>query len=235
MADAFEPLSDAELQEFNRFLLYEVDSDDSMVIETFDGYLHAIAIGPSTLHPKQWLPKVWGMDTMLPPMKSMDQLNSVLSLIMRHFNSIISGFESDPREFIPYWETVTHRGREYVDAEMWAHGFVTGMQLSWEDWKPMLDTPEGQAWYRPIGLLGQVEFCPDQLELIKTPAKRNKLANQISDAVMAIHAYWMPLRIAVHERTVAKAMQPKVGRNETCPCGSGKKFKKCCGGPTNLH
>ena len=23
--------------------------------------------------------------------------------------------------------------------------------------------------------------------------------------------------------------QPKVGRNELCPCGSGKKFKKCCG------
>lgn len=22
---------------------------------------------------------------------------------------------------------------------------------------------------------------------------------------------------------------PKVGRNDMCPCGSGKKFKKCCG------
>jgi uncharacterized protein YecA (UPF0149 family) len=22
---------------------------------------------------------------------------------------------------------------------------------------------------------------------------------------------------------------PKVGRNDTCPCGSGKKYKKCCG------
>ncbi|NCO41434.1 MAG: zinc chelation protein SecC [Armatimonadetes bacterium CG_4_10_14_3_um_filter_66_18] len=22
----------------------------------------------------------------------------------------------------------------------------------------------------------------------------------------------------------------KVGRNEPCPCGSGRKFKKCCGG-----
>ncbi len=21
---------------------------------------------------------------------------------------------------------------------------------------------------------------------------------------------------------------PKVGRNDSCPCGSGKKFKKCC-------
>ncbi len=23
--------------------------------------------------------------------------------------------------------------------------------------------------------------------------------------------------------------EPKVGRNDTCPCGSGKKYKKCCG------
>jgi len=26
---------------------------------------------------------------------------------------------------------------------------------------------------------------------------------------------------------------PKVGRNEPCPCGSGKKYKKCCGSPLN--
>jgi preprotein translocase subunit SecA len=26
-----------------------------------------------------------------------------------------------------------------------------------------------------------------------------------------------------------KREQPKVGRNEPCPCGSGRKFKKCCG------
>jgi len=24
--------------------------------------------------------------------------------------------------------------------------------------------------------------------------------------------------------------EPKAGRNEPCPCGSGRKFKKCCGG-----
>ncbi|WP_420810705.1 SEC-C metal-binding domain-containing protein [Desulfovibrio ferrophilus] len=23
---------------------------------------------------------------------------------------------------------------------------------------------------------------------------------------------------------------PKIGRNEPCPCGSGKKYKKCCMG-----
>jgi len=29
-------------------------------------------------------------------------------------------------------------------------------------------------------------------------------------------------------QTVVRA-SPKVGRNDPCPCGSGKKFKKCCG------
>ncbi|MBN2136851.1 MAG: preprotein translocase subunit SecA [Sedimentisphaerales bacterium] len=29
-----------------------------------------------------------------------------------------------------------------------------------------------------------------------------------------------------------KLDQPKVGRNDPCPCGSGKKYKKCCGKPS---
>jgi SEC-C motif-containing protein len=32
----------------------------------------------------------------------------------------------------------------------------------------------------------------------------------------------------VHSQTVRRE-EPKVGRNEPCPCGSGKKYKKCCG------
>jgi uncharacterized protein YecA (UPF0149 family) len=31
------------------------------------------------------------------------------------------------------------------------------------------------------------------------------------------------------QHNIAKAMIAKVGRNEKCPCGSNKKFKKCCG------
>ena len=28
---------------------------------------------------------------------------------------------------------------------------------------------------------------------------------------------------------VPRVTKQKIGRNEPCPCGSGKKFKKCCG------
>ena len=31
------------------------------------------------------------------------------------------------------------------------------------------------------------------------------------------------------EDTTFKREEPKVGRNDLCPCGSGKKYKKCCG------
>ncbi|WP_274522520.1 UPF0149 family protein [Halorhodospira halochloris] len=31
------------------------------------------------------------------------------------------------------------------------------------------------------------------------------------------------------------ARSNKVGRNEPCPCGSGKKYKRCCGDPRNSH
>ena len=38
--------------------------------------------------------------------------------------------------------------------------------------------------------------------------------------------------LAAHLRETsapAPATRQKIGRNERCPCGSGKKFKKCCG------
>ena len=35
-------------------------------------------------------------------------------------------------------------------------------------------------------------------------------------------------QVAPKGQTVRRE-EPKVGRNDPCPCGSGKKFKKCCG------
>ena len=32
-------------------------------------------------------------------------------------------------------------------------------------------------------------------------------------------------------RTVRKSKSDKIGPNDPCPCGSGKKYKKCCGRP----
>jgi len=233
--DPFQALTDDELQTLENLLLFEIGTDESMTLDILDGYLHAIAIGPTTLHPAQWLPKVWGVDSAMPPMASLDQLNHVVGLIMRHLNNIVSGLQLRIPEIMPIWVTETYQKKTYQQGESWAYGFIEGMQLCWGDWKPMLDTDEGKAWFRPFGLLSEHDFSPDQDELTKTPARRAKLTKQLPTSVLAMHAYWLPYRLAVAQRQIARKMQPKVGRNDPCPCGSGKKFKRCCGHAADLH
>ena len=49
------------------------------------------------------------------------------------------------------------------------------------------------------------------------------------DASFARHEgkwYYVDGHVYGHDPYVRK--QPRIGRNEPCPCGSGKKFKKCC-------
>jgi SEC-C motif-containing protein len=44
-----------------------------------------------------------------------------------------------------------------------------------------------------------------------------------------IDGKWLYTRTVRNGPPPAKPAAPKVGRNEPCPCGSGKKFKHCCG------
>ena len=66
------------------------------------------------------------------------------------------------------------------------------------------------------------------------------MADSLADSARQIHAFWLAQRreqIARGEMPGIKRRQEpvrnnaKVGRNDPCPCGSGKKFKQCHGGP----
>ncbi len=54
------------------------------------------------------------------------------------------------------------------------------------------------------------------------------LRDAIEPSVIAIHQYWLEKRRPPAPSTVQRKAQASVGRNDPCPCGSGRKFKKCC-------
>ena len=231
----FQPLTDDELEALNHFFLYEAP-DEAMTFDMVDGMLHALAVGPVTVPPSQWLPKVWVSESgAMPEMESLDHLNQILGLLMRLNNSIIAGLQSDPSEIMPYWYTRDYEGQEYIEADGWADGFLAGMALSAAAWKPLEETAQGKAWLHPIRMLGSMDLTPEEFKLVETPLHRQEFAEQMSDAVLEMYAYWLPFRHANYEREVAQRLCPKVGRNDACPCGSGKKFKKCCGAAAVLH
>ncbi len=228
-------LSDEEQDALDQFLLSDVTSDETMTLDMLDGYLTAIAIGPVSLLPSDWLPGVWGPEEEdTPHFETMDQAQYVFDLILRHYNGIIWSLQDDADAFEPVWDTVTYPDdpHEYIEGEPWALGFMQGVSLCRQDWQPLFEDLQGQAWLRPLHLLGADDVTPEEEDLTRWPAQREALTRQIPSSIAAIHRFWLPFRQADHERQLATTTQrdaPKVGRNDPCPCGSGKKFKKCCG------
>ena len=234
-------LDEKELAELDRFLSSDATGDQVMMLDTLDGYLTAIAIGPVTLPAQRWLPRIWGpKEGDAPNFASSEQAERIMDLIQRHLNGLIDRLHADPDAFEPILDQVSYQDKEkeYLDGEMWSYGFLTGLGLSRREWQPLFEHEQAMAALHPIYLLGADDLTAEQRKQTYTPAQREALAKQIGPGVATLYRFWLPYREAIHERIVATTLQrnaPKVGRNDPCPCGSGKKFKKCCGEAANLH
>ena len=93
---------------------------------------------------------------------------------------------------------------------------------------------------RPIELFATPEGWAELDAADDEEAMHVEWSNKIAPTVRAIHAYWLPHReLAAHTLTSSHprgiAGDAKVGRNAPCPCGTGKKYKHCCGRSGRLH
>jgi uncharacterized protein YecA (UPF0149 family) len=57
---------------------------------------------------------------------------------------------------------------------------------------------------------------------------RKECADALAASVLGLYSFFANAR-AAKKKARAAAASSKVGRNDPCPCESGKKFKKCCG------
>lgn len=238
---AMAPLMDEELGELDNFLMSDATSDETMQLGCLDGFLTAIVSGPVMLKPSEWLPQVWGpTDDDAPTFDTLAQAERITGLIMRHLNGIIWSLQQGADAFEPVFDVTVYPDdpHEYVSGEMWAHGYMTAINLQFKSWKAFFDEPKSAEVLRPIYLLGADNVTPEEEALTETPEQREKLSEQIPASAVWIYRFWQPYRRAMAERTIGTSYtreHPKVGRNDACPCGSGKKFKKCCGAATVLH
>jgi preprotein translocase subunit SecA len=94
---------------------------------------------------------------------------------------------------------------------------------SFELFQQMLDRIDQSTIRSLFNLQVVTEQAPEQLQQRRAPRRPSSLTftgpNQGATAAG---------EEAAKTKTITRD-QPKVGRNEPCPCGSGKKYKKCCG------
>lgn len=226
------PLSDKEFDELDRFLMSNAVGDDGMTMDALHGYLTAIAIGPEFIHLSEWLPNVWGLEGEEPKFQSEKQAERIINLIARFMNEIIVTFEVDPKEFEPLFCVYELNGKEMFDGETWSWGFWEGMQLRADAWEKIKLSPLAPL-LRPIYLLGADEISEEEMKLVDDQGKCHKLTVEVEAAIPHLYQYWLSTR--TQGVTTFKRDTPKQGRNEVCNCGSGKKYKDCCGAGPTLH
>ena len=122
--------------------------------------------------------------------------------------------------------TCSVKGETVLDGEAWAWGFWEGMELRKKEWDPIWHSKLADL-LRPIYLLGSDELEEEELALVDSPLKTHKLTVEMESAIPHIYQYWLPHRKSAVVQV--KHETPKLGRNDDCSCGSGKKYKKCCG------
>jgi len=120
-----------------------------------------------------------------------------------------------------------------MTGEVWAHGFLEVLQKFPEDWpEPDPETEEGQA-FDDCTMRIMLLTLRDEDELAKLREEfwpgetltRDDMIQEALHAAQDLRMYWVQNAPKPETRRVGE--QP--GRNDPCPCGSGKKFKKCHG------
>ena len=95
-------------------------------------------------------------------------------------------------------------------------------------WDPLFDDRRSHDFIMPI--ISLCSEAPEEIQDELTQDMRDTFLDQLPVALQTVAAYWRdPARGFPRREPVRSA---KVGRNDPCPCGSGRKFKKCCGSGT---
>ena len=129
-------------------------------------------------------------------------------------------------------ETTLASGETVFVAQGWCWGFMEGIRSKYEAWEPQLDAID--ALLLPVAALADLGDDDSEFhELLDDPDKVEELTDAIPESVLGI--YRQSRSEAGGSAQPFRRQMDKVGRNDPCPCGSGKKYKKCCGAAAILH
>jgi uncharacterized protein len=202
--------------------LLHYGSDESILgASELNGYFAALACAPETIMPSSWMPVIWGGDESSPEWENEKQLTRFSQAILAHYNSVTTALQLDAYE--PLFMVDSKNDSLLLVVDDWCEGFLRGLTL-WGE-LPAQDNKQLESHLRSIRLFG-ANGTIDALQSMKEK-EIHRLQTGIQSSVAALYQYFFkPVKTA--DATFIRT-SPKVGRNQPCPCGSGKKYKKCCG------
>ena len=206
-------------------------------IEALDGFFAALACCPDLIMPSEYMSILQSGETEDGDLifDDLAEAQEFSELVGRHWNHVNRQLDSADVYLPHLYEDKAGN----VQGNHWAQGFLTGTNLRYEIWREIMeDEDEGGAMV-PIWALAHEHHEDPEMRPYKEPMNsemREKLVIGAAAGVMRMHQYFLKRRAAYTppSGTFARS-SAKTGRNDPCLCGSGKKFKQCCGRRSMLH
>jgi len=213
---------------------------EAMRLDEIQGYLCAALAGPQPMPEALWLEAALGNDGA----QASDAGREAAGLLRRFAAALADELAGgNPPVLLLYpKEDNEDSPSDYLP---WCQAYLYGIDSAEDDWFDFLGDGEDGAtaeaddeeisWLDerifPVMLLaGEAEAAArDNGEEWPEGDERRQLEDDCEDdlpqAVADIYRFWLAKRGV----GTIRREDPKVGRNDACPCGSGKKFKQCCG------
>ena len=230
------PFSDAEMAELEQLTHSELYPETGMTIEAIDGLMCALALAAARVDPSDFLPLIFG--GIAPEVADKAVAEKLFHLLLRRWVDINNQFWGDSEYlYTPILmdadddESWTPELQQHLEASYgagWAEGFSAGVEFLAADYEQAGDNNEGiEDLLLAIFSLGHGKDLrsenPDDAAL--SYDQRKAIVESLTLQLETASEYF-----AEHPSSWRK--QPirveKIGRNDPCPCGSGKKYKQCC-------
>jgi uncharacterized protein len=185
------------------------------------GLMTAVAVGPEAIPNSEWLSVI---DDSLSGTLEGDE-NALFALAMTvQYKKIADSLTKSEPDYEPFfWDDADGR----VVSRDWAQGFFAGIRLREKSWSSLMDGED-----KSVSAMLKVLLQPEELYAkaaeagIDADALFTKTQNDAPGLVQYIYRRWGERN--PFQPVAAPLAGAKVGRNDPCPCGSGKKYKKCC-------
>ena len=234
-------LTDAEFNELDELLAQTPEPLEPVDAIMLDGYLAGVIVQPVPLTTEQWLAPIFDFDARpLPDDVDAAWHARVLSLVTRRHDALnramvehgwFDPFILELDDFNPPRTDDPAASLKPVSQALFP--WVAGFQHAMESFPDLLELPDPAI---DVALARLYRHLPAQTdeerEVVATLDKEHPLANldeAIEDLIVIVADLEDLTRDRRYKVETVKRDAPKVGRNDPCPCGSGKKFKQCHG------
>ncbi len=215
-------LAPAELDRLESLLSAE-HLKDSLTLDALQGFFCAVSSSPAPIPQEKWLASALGEHRFANPGEAAE----VTDLLVRFLNDTARDLAGERGlDVISY---PVEEGEE--ELAVWCEGYLLGAGLAEPDWYSAGDPETVEELLFPfVALSGRLKEhaleSGEPWEGGESEAKLMQGAREVFyDTVEEAYHYWFDNRI---NRVPQKRGEGKVGRNDPCPCGSGKKYKACC-------